>query len=409
MQIRDVNESLDSARVQLAWFKEQYFGTKNDCAKDSAAASKNGSDVLETEDEDSTSEQSSTETDTPANEKRKRGQQSGGKGHGRSDRTNLEDKPVQLTIENCVCLKCSKPYRLLPETDDSRQTAISIVLFQYLYQRERYASQCSCEGKNLVTAPPPPRLYQRTNLDNSLWVHLAVCRFLNGEPPNRTLKDLSLKGLSLAAGTVVGGFKIIDPLLDPLYEEIVKRCQSASLWNGDETSHKVFEDSDGVRAQKQWWDWVFASPDAIVYILDRSRSKAIPLNFFAGSSGVLVSDRLGRYKNLQEAMDNAWCWVHQRRDFLKIFKGIPNLKEWAKKWMLDITELFILNHQRLKVWRENRSGAEQNNAQRVLELAVEKMKKQWQQELRQKNTEEATKDSFAKPKGALEWPDYLSP
>lgn len=246
----------------------------------------------------------------------------------------------------------------------------------------------------MVTAPAPPRLYPRTNIDNSLWVFLAVRRFLGGEPTNRTLKELALRGLSLSAGTVVGGFKMMSPLLEVLYGEIVRHCQGADFWHADETSHFVFEDDLGSRVKQVWWDWVIASNDAVVYILDCSRSKQVPAGFFAGSSGVLMTDRLGSYKNLHEAIKNAWCWVHQRRDFIKIYDGNPKLKDWALGWMLDITHLFVLNHKRLKLWQENRSEAESAKAKKALEQHVQKLHKQWDLELRQLNLHKQQKTAL---------------
>jgi transposase len=217
-----------------------------------------------------------------------------------------------------------------------------------------------------------------------MWVYLAAKKYLNGEPPNRTLKQLSLSGLPLSAGTVVGGFKVIATLLDPLYEAIVTRCQGADLWNADETTQPVFEDDAGNRNKKRWWIWVIASDDAVVYILDRSRSKEVPSEFFGGSRGVLMTDRLASYKALHDAIKKAWCWVHQRRDFIKIYDGNPRLKSWAKDWMLEITTLFLLNHKRLKLWQENQiSGAEWEQAQHAVEQHIQKLKERWEEELQQ--------------------------
>ncbi len=104
-------------------------------------------------------------------------------------------------------------------------------LYRDVYERSKYVSRCDCNGKRIVTAEPPPKLYPRTNIGNSLWVKLIVQKFLQGVPTNRTLKELSLLGFPLAQGTVTGGFKIIDGLLEPLYEGIANHCRAADLWN----------------------------------------------------------------------------------------------------------------------------------------------------------------------------------
>ncbi|MBK7750141.1 MAG: transposase [Candidatus Obscuribacter sp.] len=49
-------------------------------------------------------------------------------------------------------------------------------------------------------------------------------------------------------------------------------------------------------------------------------------SFFEDSSGILVSDRFSAYKSLTELIKTAWCWVHVRRDFLAVFKGVKSTK-----------------------------------------------------------------------------------
>lgn len=382
VKVNQLTDSLEKAHQTIAWFTKDKFARESEASKIHKAASETAQPNTPA---DGSPEANPTDDGggTEEKPKRKRGQQPGSEGHPRSDRTALSDTPVVLEIENCACPLCFKPYFELPETDDSRMVAISICLFQYFYQRKRYVAQCTCQGKKLVTAPPPPRLYPGTTLHNTMWVYLAVMKYLNGEPPNRTLKHLSLSGLPLSAGTVVGGFQVIATLLDPLYEAIVTRCQGADLWNADETTQPVFEDDEGNRNKKRWWIWVIASDDAVVYILDRSRSKEVPSEFFGGSRGVLMTDRLASYKALHDAIQKAWCWVHQRRDFIKIYDGNPRLKSWAKEWMLAITILFLLNHKRLKLWQDGKTGSTAwNQAQDAVEEHIQKLKAKWEEELR---------------------------
>jgi len=392
LKVSHLTEALEKANQTIAWFRNDKFGRESEANKVHKAASEEVPASQKADQPEETSEAGTTKEEPV---KRKRGQQPGSKGHPRSDRSGLTEKPVVLEIENCACPECLTPYVELPETDDSRMVAISIFLFQYFYQRKRYVAQCTCLGKKLVTAPPPPRLYPGTTLHNTMWVYLAVMRYLNGEPPNRTLKHLSLSGLPLAAGTVVGGFKVIATLLDPLYEAIVTRCQGADLWNADETTQPVFEDDEGNRNKKRWWIWVIASNDAVVYILDRSRSKEVPSEFFAGSRGVLMTDRLSSYKALHDAIQKAWCWVHQRRDFIKIYDGNPRLRAWAKQWMLEITTLFLLNHKRLKLWQDNKTGTKEwNQAQDAVEQHIDKLKALWEEELKQQNLHKEQKKAL---------------
>ena len=362
--VADRDGKIEKLNKQIAWFRKQQFGKKTEKSKPEPTEAPAMSEAVGCEE--------------PEN-KKNRGQQPGSKGHGRTDRSSI---PVSETVPlkiagGCACQACGKPYLELPVTEDSSLTEMALMLFQVLYQRSKYVSQCDCQGKKIITAAPPPKLYPRTTVGNTLWVHLVVQKFLYGIPTNRTLKDLSLYGLNLAEGTVTGGLKLIDGLLEILQEEIVKHCRGADLWNADETTWHIFD--AGVT---KWWLWLVASDDAVAYILDPSRSKRVPTEFFAGSAGVLMTDRLASYKSLQDAIRKAWCWVHVRRDILNVFLGMPKHKKWAKWWLEEIATLFVVTNHRFQLWEQNKTlGAGWQAAQSAVEMQVERLKWRWQTEL----------------------------
>ncbi len=358
---------LEKAVKLLAWFVRNYFGQKSEKS------------AVETEKviPDETASTVTSTSEMPETTKRKRGQQRSSKGHGRTDNSSLPTDETFLEPATCACTTCGKPFRQLEETDDSPLVDIEIQLLKTLFRRRKYVTQCACNGKKIVTAKPPAKLYPRTSIGNSLWVHLVVQKFLSGVPSNRTLKELSLLGFSLAQGTVTGGFKVINDLLEPLYLALVHHCRLADFWNADETSWRVFD-----TGTKKWWLWVLSSNDAVVYIADPSRSKKVPDEFFACSTGVLMTDRFASYKSLPASIQKAWCWVHQRRDFHKIFKGVKKLKEWAKQWLEKIAKLFVLEHKRFKLWSEGRNfGQAWQDAQAALQQHIQDLKDCWQEQL----------------------------
>lgn len=360
--VNDRDKKIEKLDKQIAWLRQQQFGSKSEKARP---------EPTEAQDEDIAKAEAKTG-------KRKRGQQPGSKGHGRTDRSEVPiSEAVPLGIPGgCKCSECGKPYIELSSTEDSLMTEMSLMLFQVLYQRRKYVSQCSCQGKKIKTAPPPPKLYPRSTIGNSLWVYLVVQKFLHGIPTNRTLKDLSLYGLSLAEGTVVGGMRVINDLIDKLYKEVLTRCRGADIWNADETTWRVFD-----AGQTKWWLWLIASDDAVAYILDPSRSKKVPSEFFAGSKGTLMTDRLASYKSLQESIRKAWCWVHVRRDFRNVLP-MPKCQKWAKWWLEEIAILFVLTEKRYRLWEKNKTlGRTWDTAQTEIENQIERLKWRWQAEL----------------------------
>jgi transposase len=376
-EVRARDEKLAEANKQIDWFKREYFTSNKETVN--PPSDKKG-DVQEVPDSATTAGDTADRAQQNGSEqkpKRNRGQQPGSKGHPRSDRSGLDSDEETLRIPGCACPECGKLYLELPFKKESPLLEIQMSLLLMRYLRCVYVSQCDCQGAKIVTAPPPPKLYPRTNIGNTLWVYLVVQKFLHQVPTNRTLKDLSLSGLPLAQGTVTGGFKIIEGLLEPLYQGLVDHCRGADLWNADESFWRVFG-SD----KTKWWLWVIASHDAVVYILDRSRSKRVPSNFFAGSAGILMTDRLASYKALHEAIRKAWCWVHIRRDFFNIFKGMPVCMLWAKDWLEEIGKLFVLEHNRFKLWQDGKDfGPTWEAAQKNLRDHVQKLEKRWKDEL----------------------------
>jgi transposase len=361
--VKDRDRKIEKLNKQVAWLKKQQFGEKTE---------KSRPEPTEAE----ATEGSAAEL-KPG--KKNRGQQPDSEGHGRTDRSGVPvSEAVPLEIAGgCKCPECGKPYLELPVTEDSLIAEIEVMLHQVLYQQSKYVSQCKCRGNKIVTAPPPAKLYPRTTVGNSLWVYLVVQKFLHGVPTNRTLKELSLYGFSLAEGTVTGGLKVIDGLLEKLQEEIVNHCRGADLWNADETTWHIFDSGT-----TKWWLWLIASDDAVAYILDPSRSKKVPTEFFAGSAGVLMTDRLASYKALQDAIRKAWCWVHVRRDILNLFLGMPKYKKWAKWWLEEIGTLFAVTHQRYLLWEKNKTlGSAWEAAQAEVEMQVERLQRRWQTEL----------------------------
>jgi transposase len=369
-EIASLKEIVDKQNKALQVLRKDKFGKKNE------ASPINPEPTAEPDEE----------PDKVKSTKPKRGQQSGRKGHGRSDRSDLDTDEIPHTLTNPHCASCLLPYVMLPGTDDSTLLQVFNYLLLELHKRSRYAPQCKCPEGKVVNAAPPSRLYPGCTIGNTLWVHIFVWKYLFGVPTNRILRELSLKGLALSQGTVTGGMKKINPFFDLLVSEIVNHCRAADLWNADETSWKVFEDDDGNRNQHPWWLWVFASSDAIAFALDESRSKRVPEEFFAASVGILVSDRFSSYKALKSEIRKAFCWVHQRRDLLRVYEGIPQLKNWSKQWLHDIGVLFAANHHRFKLFQHGEISTHKwQSAQYDIEQQLENMAAKIEQQSKKLN------------------------
>jgi transposase len=185
-----------------------------------------------------------------------------------------------------------------------------------------------------------------------LWVHLLLEKFHTGRPTHRTIEQLRLYGLRLAAGTITGGLKSIEPLLQPIYAALRDRNVQSAVHHADETRWLVFVEKQG-KSSYRWWLWVFAGEDSVVYVLDPSRSHDVPEGHFpADAQGILIVDRYSAYKAMKQVQTGqlilVFCWAHVRRDFVRVGKGYPELKEWALTWLRQIRALYQLHRERRK-------------------------------------------------------------
>ena len=321
--------------------------------------------------------------DSP-NPQRKRGQQPENPGPKRRDYSHLpiRDKFLELPPEQCVCPSCGKPLLPCGGTEDSEQIEIEVGTYRRVIHRRRYQRTCNCDGANILTAPPAPKLIPKGRYGTSVWVEILLDKYFSYRPTERLLASWRLLDLDLAPGTVTDGLQRLEVLLRPVYEALKERNPHGDLHQGDETRWRVFVILEGKEGYG-WWLWVVLSLDTVVYLLDASRSHTVPENHFrADSRGVLVVDRYSAYKAMSWVGNGvlvlAFCWAHVRRDFIKVGKGWPPLKTWALEWLRRIRVLYRLNDRRLAA---GKNSVEFRKADDCLRQAVAEMKTQMETEL----------------------------
>jgi transposase len=224
---------------------------------------------------------------------RKRGQQADNPAPKRRDYSSLPVREVfvDLPHERCVCPDCGQPLRLRGDTEDSEQIEIDVCAHRRVIHRRRYERTCACEGNRTLTAPPLPKLIPEGLYGTSIWVEILLDKFFGFRPTERFLASWRLGDLDLAAGTVNDGLQRLEILLRPIYEAIKERNPDGDLHLADETRWRVFVVQEGKQGYGRWL-WVLSAPDTVVYVLDASRSHAVPEDHYrAQSGGVLMVDR----------------------------------------------------------------------------------------------------------------------
>lgn len=303
-----------------------------------------------------------------------RGQQPGATGHGRTSLPRLPGRVEVVGLDDARCPQCGQALQDFPGTEDCEVIEIEVQAYRRVSRRRRYRPLCNCGCMpGIVTAPSPPRLIERGKFGISVWVSVLLDKYLYGRPSHRLLQDLADHGLTMSPGTLTGGLQAIAPLFEPLEQALVTKLRSEPHWHADETRWAVFVVVEG-KAGHRWYLWVFHSSSVIHYVLDETRSAEVVEAELAGvHEGIISCDRYSAYKKfarLHPRVILAFCWAHQRRDFLELGNAYPDLLHWALGWVAEIGELYHLNDVRL---RANEGSVERAAAQAALEQAAQRM------------------------------------
>lgn len=81
------------------------------------------------------------------------------------------------------------------------------------------------------------------------------------------------------------------------------KSRHADTLKADETRWLVFVEKECKNGHR-WWLWVFAGEETVLYVLDPSRSHAVPeAHFPTAAEGVLMVDRSSAYKAIGQVKD----------------------------------------------------------------------------------------------------------
>ena len=257
---------LDQAKAEIRQLKAERFGKRSE-----KQSSTDRSNQL-------------SDPQSPVLPKKRRGQQPGKPAPQRRDYSQLPvcEEVVDVAEQDKICPCCGLSLESIgygadhEQIEDHEQLEIETAVYRRVVKRKRYRRTCSCEvSAKTLTAALPPKLLPKSIYGTSIWVHLLLEKFHLQRPTQRTIEQLRLLGVHLAAGTIADGLKRIESLLTPIYEAIRAHQCSSTYYHADETRWKVFAEKAG-KVGYSWWLWLFAGEDSVVFVLDPSRSHNVP-------------------------------------------------------------------------------------------------------------------------------------
>ena len=324
----------------------------------------------------------SLKSGTVPQHKRNKGHQPGGPTHGRTMHPELPEVHEHCKQDDSVCPACHKPWRELCTTEDSSVIEIEVKAYVRKIHRHHYIQACDCPNQKLITcAPVPAKLIPKGKYGISVWGMILLDKYLGGTPTERLLQKLTDIGLRIAPGTIGDGLKKIAPLFEPIDAALLKQLRLQTHWHADETRWAMFVDMVG-KIGHRWYLWVFHSAQVVHYVLDPSRASQVVIDEFESVvCGIISCDRYSGYKgfaNETPGFELAFCWVHQRHDFLNLANSYPEHLDWAFGWVQRIGHLYHLNVLRLQA---STHSPERTQAQSTLVQAVQAIAQQRDLEL----------------------------
>lgn len=369
----------------VAWFNKQHFGRKSEATRPASPATPPASEGGK-----------EGAKQPPVQGQRKPGQQPGAKGPKRRCRLNLPADEIhhRLNEQERTCLICHQIHPEIGVTEESEEIEWEVRLKRVRHIRHCYKKGCNCvPGPTILTAPKPAKLIAKGLFAVSFWVEVLLKKFEFKQPLQRIVAELKTLDLAVSPGTLDGGLKKIQPMIQPLVGQFVLRAGQGCHWHMDETRWPMWvlvrgevevEEKGHSPKKKKWWAWVEVGLDATAFFLESTRSGEVPESIFPkGTEGILNVDRYKGYFGLLGSdwkIKLAFCWSHQRRDFVNLAEGSRgSCKVWAQEWVGLINQLFKANRQRRKAYFKDRSDF--SILDQEVRRQVEEIKKRLDREL----------------------------
>jgi transposase len=294
----------------------------------------------------------------PEKAKRRRGQQPGRTSPRRRSYEHLptEEVPHDFEVEDRPsCPSCGEAYEPFGE-EQHEEIHFEVRIVRRLHHRARYRRRCHCvEAVGVVAHPGPPKPIKKGRLSIGFLARLVYYKFGLGFPLSRIVALLSAEGGQFSPSSLIGALDALGPLISPLAEAIRRHNAVDGHLHVDETSWKVFVLVEN-KTNHRWWLWVFVGSDSVAFHLKPSRGRDVVIEHLGLTRNedgrlclpgerelLLSSDFYTTYQSLGAevaGIDNAWCWAHIRRYFLRCGEGHIACKGFASAWVERIRALY---------------------------------------------------------------------
>jgi hypothetical protein len=195
----------------------------------------------------------------------------------------------------------------------------------------------------IICAPPPTAVLDRSFADVSLLAGVLVDKFLYHLPLYRQHQRLTASGVHISRATLTNWVHRTAELLAPIHKTQLKSILSSEVVAMDETPVKAGRKKNkppgrGKMATGYFWP-LYGDQDEVAFHFAPTRSHSVVFELLDGYTGTLLSDGYEAYEKFASKsaeVCHAACWVHTRRGFDQALASDRDLADQALNRIADL-------------------------------------------------------------------------
>ena len=322
----ELKESNDDLARQVAWFRQQLFGSKSE-----RRISEPGHQLHLGELGDADSTRPSTEVEVAAHRRRPRVSRQDEEGGFRFD-PSVPVVTVVVPNEEVPAAERDNYYVVGQKvTDRLGQRPASYVVIREIREVLKRKSD------GLFSCPPAPgSVLEGSIADVSFLAGLVIDKLSYHLPLYRQHQRLAAAGIHMGRSTLTTYFQRTADLLEPIYDAQLASILESDVLAMDETPIKAGRKKNkppGRGRMKTGYFWpIYGDRDEVAFPFADTRAHAVVYETLKDYCGTLLTDGYEAYDRYAEAtskVELAHCWVHVRRKFLEAELVEPGLADEA--------------------------------------------------------------------------------
>lgn len=297
------------------------------------------------------------------------------KGHGRRPLPKdlpRERKVYDVPVAERACPGCGAERTKIGEEVSEQLDYQPATLRVIEHVRPKYACPHCQEHVTITSLPARP--IEKGLPAPGLLAHVVVSKYADHLPLYRQEGMFARQGVELSRKTLCDWMAVSAQLLEPIYQEMIRRVKQSRVIHTDDTRVPVQDEVGKTKSGRLWTYIGDRNHPYVVFDYTADHSRAGPQQFLDGYQGFLHADAFrgydGIYLESNGAIVEVACWAHTRRKFyderdkdpprahqaLAFIRQLYAIEHEAKDWEAKHTDGAWDDDKRLSLRREKAVG-----------------------------------------------------